>query len=181
MFSKLSKGYKIASPGAGVAVLSFFLPWFLVSCGGAEISLSGWDLVVGKSVRSDFMQSSFSGSPIVFVALLAGVSILALALLSARRGQLVKVLDGGAVCGLSSLALLIVLLVMAGLESQATEEGLMVAVDYQIGLWGVLFGYLASFVGGLLNLLSRATVTQAHSLPSPASLPSAHATNHDVF
>lgn len=164
LFSKLSKGYKIASPGAGVAVLSFFLPWFLVSCGGAEFSMSGWNLAAGMLVDDGFGSVEYvPGNPIFFIILMAGLTILALAYRSARRGRATRVLDGVGVAALSALALLFTLSAVVSLEQEAEMNGM--TVRAQFGLWGVLLGYLASFVGGLANLVQRRARPTA--LPAP--------------
>ena len=42
----LSNGHKVGSSGAGVAMLCFFLPWVMVSCGNQPIASFGGILLM---------------------------------------------------------------------------------------------------------------------------------------
>ena len=149
MLSRLSKGYKVASPGAGVAVLCFFLPWILVSCGGQGVTLSGWELAAGTTVGVGFSAQQVPGEPILFLVLLAGLGVLALAYFALQRGYLTK-LDGLGPIGLGALPLLVLFIQFSGTREQAAQQGFV--VEYQYGLWGVVLGYIATIVGGVMNM-----------------------------
>jgi len=146
----LSKGYRIAAPGASVAVLCFFLPWILVSCGGQQVaSFSGWQLAAGTTVGAGFGSQQVPGKPVLFLVLLTGLAILALAYFAWQRGRVTKV-DGGALIGLGGIPLLVLLMEFAGTQNNAAQQG--IQIEFQIGFWGVVLGYIAAIVGGVLDL-----------------------------
>lgn len=150
MLSRLSKGYKVSSSGAGVAVLCFFLPWIRVSCGGQSVAtLSGWELAAGTTVGAGFSAQQVPGEPILFLVLLAGLGVLALAYFSLQRGYLTK-LDGLGPIGLGVLALLVLFIQFSGARERAAQQGFV--VEYQYGFWGVVLGYIATIVGGVMNM-----------------------------
>jgi len=149
MLSKLSRGYKVSSSGAGLAVLCFFLPWIRVSCAGQSVTLSGWELAAGTTVRSGFGAQQVPGEPILFLVLLAGLGVLALAYFALQRGYLTE-LDGLGVIGLGALPLLVLFIQFSGTRAQAAQQGFV--VEYQYGLWGVILGYIAVIVGGVMNM-----------------------------
>lgn len=146
---RTSKGYKIGSSGAALAILCFFLPWVLVSCGPLEVKMSGWQLAVGTTIgESDFAQR-IPGKPVLFLVLLAGFGVLALAYLAYKRGTL-TLIDGYGPIGLGVLPLVILLVQFSGSKEQAAQQGLY--FEYQFGFWGVVVGYIAVIVGGIFNL-----------------------------
>lgn len=149
-YSALSKGHKVASPGAAVAVVCFFLPWILVSCGGQSVgSFSGWELAAGTTVRAGFSQQNVPGSPLLFLVLLAGLAALAVVYYAWKRGNATPT-DSYALIGLGALPLVILFLQFSQSQSQAAQLGM--KVDFQIGLWGVILGYIAVIVGGAIDL-----------------------------
>ena len=146
----LSNGHKVSSLGAGVAVLCFFLPWVMVSCGNQPIaSFSGWQLAAGTSVGSGFGASQLPGTPILFLALLAGAVVLALAYLALRRGRLTR-LDGFGPIGLGSLTLLVLFAQFNTMQGEMGQQGVTATTQY--GLWGTVLGYLAVVAGGIMNV-----------------------------
>lgn len=151
--AKLPKGHKVASPAATIAILCFFLPWILVSCSGQPIkSFSGWELAAGTSMAIGFGQAQeIPGNPILFLVLLAGLGVLALAYFALQRGAATK-LDGWGLIGLGALPLLVLLPQLGG-QNEAAQQG--IQIDYQYGLWGVILGYIAVIVGGVLNLKEK--------------------------
>jgi hypothetical protein len=149
MLSKLSRGYKVSSSGAGLAVLCFFLPWIRVSCAGQSVDLSGWQLAAGTTVGSGFGAQRVPGEPILFLVLLAGLGVLALAYFSLQRGYLTE-LDGLGVIGLGALPLLVLFIKFSGTHEQPPQLGFV--VEYRYGLWGVILGYIAVIVGGVMNM-----------------------------
>lgn len=169
---RLPKGHKVASPGAAIATIGFFLPWVLASCEGqAMASFSGWDLATGSTINLGFYAQQLPGQPAIFLILLAGLGALGLAYLALRRGAVRKLLDGLALAGLGGLALLIVLSQFSGAQEDAAREG--IALDYQLGFWAVVLGHLAVVIGGVMNLIGKgqslpvSEATQASASPPP--------------
>lgn len=158
MLARTSKGYKVASPGAVIAILCFFLPWLFVSCAGSVgTSLTGMDLAFGKQTElMAGMVQRVSGEPLVMLALFAAVAVLVLAGFAIRRGKLHPV-DGIGVIGLGVGAL--ILLVLEGLiqSSKMQQDGTaqFVQISPEIGLIGAVIGYLAIIAGGILNQLRK--------------------------
>jgi len=147
---KISKGYKVGSSGAALAILCFFMPWILVSCGGQSAKVSGWDLASGTVVGSGFAAQQIEGKPIVFLVLLAAIGVLALAYFAFKRGSLTPAMDGYGLIVLSAVPLLILFIQFSSAKDQAAQQG--IYIEYEIGLWGVVIGYIAAIVGGVLNL-----------------------------
>jgi len=142
MIEKSSKGHKVGSSGAALAILCFFLPWILFSCGGQTVKMSGMELASGNQ--------QVEGKPILFLVLLAGFGVLYLAYTAYKRGSLAPTPDGYGLIALGALPLLILFIQFSGASDQAAQQG--VYVEYQVGLWGVVIGYLAVIFGGYLNL-----------------------------
>lgn len=163
----LPKGHKVASPAAAIAMVCFFLPWVLVSCGNQPItSLSGWELAAGTTL--EWMGQKLSpipGRPLLFLVFLAGIGVLALGYLALRRGS-VRKLDGWGLIALGGLPLLALLTLLSGQNEavEALQEGSdmmakdLIKVDTQYGLWGVILGYIAVIAGGILNLRESRSV-----------------------
>lgn len=149
MIEKSSKGHKVGSSGASAAILFFFLPWVLASCGGQQIKLSGWKLAAGYTVNYGFSADRVSGKPILFLVLLAAISVLYIAYLALQRGHLTS-LDGYGLIGLGAFALFILLTQFSGMKNEAAQQG--VYVEYQLGLWVTVLGFIAVIVGGRMNL-----------------------------
>lgn len=150
MIQKSSKGHKVGSSGAALAILCFFMPWILVSCGGQTTKVNGWDLASGTVIGSGFSAQQIEGKPILFLVLLAALGVLALAYFAFKRGSLTPVMDGYGLIALGAVPLLILFILFSGAKDQAAQQG--VYLEYQIGLWGVVIGYIAAIAGGVLNL-----------------------------
>ena len=150
LLEKSSKGHKVSASGALVAILCFFLPWVLASCGGEIVKLNGWDLAAGTTVGQGFYTQPVEGTPSLFLVLLAAFGILYIAYSAFKRGALLPLTDGYILIGLGVLPLLILFFTFSGLKDQAAQQG--VFVEYQYGLRGVIIGYIASIAGGVLNL-----------------------------
>ncbi|MBV6396883.1 MAG: hypothetical protein HFACDABA_02485 [Anaerolineales bacterium] len=150
MIEKSSKGHKVGSSGAALAILCFFLPWIMVSCGGQTTKVSGWELAAGKTIGQGFYAQQMEGKPILFLALLAAFGVLYLAYAAFKRGSLVPTMDGYGLIALGGLPLLILLIQFSGAKDQAAQQG--IYLEYQVGLWGVVIGYIAAIAGGVLNL-----------------------------
>ena len=149
--SRSSKGFKVGSSGAALVILCFFLPWILVSCGGQTTRISGWDLATGAEIRSGFMSQPVESQPGLFLVLLAGLGVIALAYFAYKRCRLRKVTDGFGLIVLGAIPLAILLLNFVGAKEAAAKEGIYY-IDFQLGLWGTIIGFMIVIVGGVLNL-----------------------------
>jgi hypothetical protein len=147
------KGYKIASPGAIVVLVCFFLPWVFVSCYGQPIAqFSGYELASGPMIQGPFGGAeradptlSLFGVPIV------GAIVLTLAYMATKR-QHMQLLDKLGVVALGLLTLVAVVfsfLSNAEEVQQLANEGIL--IDFRIGFWGTLLGLVAVTVGGAFN------------------------------
>ena len=149
IIGKSSKGHKVGSAGAVLAILCFFMPWMLASCGGQVEKLSGWQLAAGTTIGQGYYPQKMDGRPILFLVLLAAIGVIVLAYLAYKRGTL-QTIDGYGLIGLGALPLVILLASFSGVKEQSAQQG--VLVEYQFGLWGVVLANLAVIVGGVLNL-----------------------------
>ncbi len=148
MFTKL-RGYRIAAPGAILALICFFLPWVLVSCGNQPPqSFTGWQLMTRTTVDSTTGAEKFAGNLFVGLLFLAALAVLALAFLAWRRGHLNR-LDSYGVLGLSALSLLYLFLQFGGKPAEGSTKEIL------YGLWGVVLGYIAILAGGIMNWVER--------------------------
>ena len=160
MFENLSRGHRIASPAATIAIVCFFFPWILVSCGNQPaLSLSGWQLAAGFTLNLGFYAERIPGEGILFVVLIAGLAVLAMTYLALRRRTATK-LESYSLVGLGALPLVVLLLELVG-RSDTIQVG--VTVKPQVGLWGLVLGYIAVIIGGVLNLAQPG----AQSVPPP--------------
>lgn len=150
MIEKSSKGHKVGSSGASLAILCFFLPWILVSCGGQTAKVNGWDLASGTVIGSGFGAQQIEGKPILFLVLLAAFGVLFLAYTAFKRGSLTPTMDGYGLIALGVVPLLILFISFSGAKDQAAQQG--IYIEYQVGLWGTVLGYIAAIAGGVLNL-----------------------------
>lgn len=150
MIEKSSKGHKVGSSGAALAILCFFMPWMLVSCGGQTAKISGWQLAAGTTIGSGFSAQQMEGKPILFLALLAAFGVIYLAYSAYKLGSLTPTMDGYGLIALGVLPLLILFISFSGVKDQAAQQG--VYVEFQFGLWGAVLGYIAAIAGGVLNL-----------------------------
>jgi hypothetical protein len=145
MLKKLSSGYKIASPGMGMAFVFFFLPWVLQSCGNEPMQqYSGLQLAIGNSAEGE----GYKGNIFVLLTLVALFVILYFAIQHNRSGTL-TVRDTYGVLATSVL----VLLILFQQFLTAPSEGVNRQVLY--GLWGYIVGWLLILIGGVANLVQR--------------------------
>jgi hypothetical protein len=145
MFKKLPTGYKIASPGLLAALVCFFMPWVLQSCGNqAPREYSGWQLAIGNGVEG----GKYTGNLLVLLSLVAILVLLIFVIQSAGRGSL-KVQDTYGVLLTSVLVLLIVF------QQFLTAPAKGVARELLYGLWGFIAGWLLVLIGGVVNIVER--------------------------
>ncbi|MCL0052359.1 hypothetical protein M1M92_02645 [Peptococcaceae bacterium] len=160
MLKKISKGYKVSSSGAILAIFCFFMPWFLVSCEGQLIAnMSGWELAAGTTVGKGYFVLEVPGEPVLFLVLLAGIAVFLLGYFAYKRGM-IKPLDGYGLIGLGVLPLLILFIYLFKFKEQVIEEGLQLECQFGswglvLGFWGVILGYIAVIIGGILNLIKK--------------------------
>lgn len=148
---RIPRGHKLSSPAAVVALLCFFLPWVFVSCGNQTVgSYAGSELAIGPTVRMGYTAQRIDGWPQLFIVPLAAIGAVALAFLACKRGRL-TVLDGIGLAGFGIAPLLVLLFTYIPVQGQAAREG--IRFDPQIGLWGVLLGFVCVIAGAALNHL----------------------------
>lgn len=144
----LSKGHKVGGSGAALAILCFFLPWILVSCGGEPVAkLSGWQLAAGTRI----MNERIPGEGILFLILLSAILVLGVVFMAKQRGQLTK-LDGFGLIGLGALPLLIILIKFSDMGGGLSGGGVGLDISLRLGFWGVIIGFIAVIIGGVINL-----------------------------
>jgi hypothetical protein len=145
MLKKFSTGYKIASPGMGMAFVFFFLPWVLQSCGNEPMQqYSGLQLAIGSSAEGE----GYKGNILVLLTLVALFVILFFAIQHGRSGSLTA-RDTYGVFGTSALVLLILFQQFLA----APTEGINREILY--GLWGYIVGWLLILIGGVVNLTKK--------------------------
>jgi len=161
----LPKGNRIIGPAAAIALVCFFLPWVLVSCGGQPMaSFSGWQLAAGGNIQTGFGTQPIEGSPVLFLVLLAAIGCLALVYFGYQR-QIVTRTGAYIATGLAGASLLILLAKFSGAQSQATQPG--VTVKLQYGLWGTVLANVAIIIGAVLDLREEGSQTGPNREESP--------------
>lgn len=145
MLKKLSSGYKIASPGMGMAFVFFFLPWVLQSCGNEPMQqYSGLQLAIGNSAEGE----GYKGNIAVLLTLIALFVILYFVIQYSRSGVLTA-RDTYGVLGTSVLVLLLLFQQFLTTPSEGVNRQVL------YGLWGYLVGWLLILIGGVVNLVQR--------------------------
>ena len=144
MFKKLPTGYKIASPGMLAALVCFFLPWVLQSCGNQPMRpYSGLQLAMGSGEAG-----KYTGNIFVLITLVALIVVIIFLIQAARRASL-KVQDTYGVVMTSVLVLLILF------QQFLTTPGKGVNREVLYGLWGYIAGWLLVLIGGVVNIVER--------------------------
>ena len=144
-------GHIISGSGALLAIISFFIPWLLISCSGQELArMSGWQLAVGLEGMQD--TGLDSGSPILLALLILAVVVLALVIVVLIRGRLGK-WEGIVIlaCGVIAAAILTIYL-LANQPSQSDMEFAAIEIKPMAGLFMSYISYVAIIVGGVLCL-----------------------------
>ena len=142
-------GHALAIPGAVLAIVSFFLPWYRFADGvKALATLNGLQVASGAKLTSEGA-TIFSGSFLSFLAPIAGIVILVLVFLAYRRGHVTEV-DGFAATSFGLLTLLILWLRFQSAQRAAADEG--VSIQLQIGILGVYLALTLLFAAGLLYI-----------------------------
>lgn len=145
MLQRLSSGYKITSSGLLVALICFFLPWVLQSCGNEPMrEYSGLQLAIGSGGEGE----GYKGNLFALLSLVAIFVILFFAIQYTARGVL-GTRDTYGVLGTSAL----VLLILFQQFLTAPSEGVNREVLY--GLWGFIVGWLLILIGSVVNLVER--------------------------
>jgi uncharacterized membrane protein len=145
VLQKSSKGHKIGSSGAGIAILLFFFPWLIASCQGQEVGrASGWQLASG-SVNSDV--DAFAA---LFLVLAAAIFVIVLAYLAYQRGGSLTQIDAYGPMAASVIAVLVMIVTTSTLSDQASQIG--IRIEYLFWYYLVYLCFIAVFYGGYLNL-----------------------------
>jgi hypothetical protein len=155
IFSRLSKGNRIISPAASVAIICFFLPWVLVSCDNRPVgTFSGWQLATGSApdVSSITMPSvPVESSPSLFLILLAAIGCLVVVFL-VYQGQMARRMGAYLAIGLSILSLLVMLFKFIQGQASAGDAPVPVALTPRLGAIGTVLAYIAIIIGASLDL-----------------------------
>jgi hypothetical protein len=144
MLKKLSTGYKIASPGLALALIFFFLPWVMQSCGNEPLQpYTGLQLALGSGEGD-----GYTGNLFVLLSLIAVFVILYFLIQSDRRGTLTT-RDTYGVLGTSVVVLLLLFQQFLTIPGQGVNRQVL------YGLWGYIVGWLLILIGGVVNLVQR--------------------------
>ncbi len=140
---KLSNGYKIASPGAILTLISIFLPWMTTTCGNLPPERqAGWQVAFRFQENADGV-FQFAGNVPILLAFLFAILVLYFAYAAAQRGTLLT-RDRWPLIVVAVLVLLLLFL-QYGRPNEDIER------EFHIGFWLFSVGYLLIGVGGLLN------------------------------
>lgn len=147
---KLSRGYKIISPGLLLALIFFFMPWVLTSCGDEPMQeYSGWELAVGTNAKD-----GYNGNLMVMLSL-AAVMLIIIFMISFIRRQRLAFGDSYGVL----ITSVVVLLLMFQQFLTTPAEGINREILY--GFWGFLLGWIIILMGGVVNLVDRPSMNDA--------------------
>jgi len=143
---------KVTTGLIGLCVLLFLLPWVEASCGGEKIvTLSGFDLAVGKKLDTDHSDENFGRAaeqtvrePIVTIVLFTTILafILCFLIKNAKTLRTLTIFLG--ICGF-----ILILIFKFSFDHQAAkvaakaakESGLTIQFKYLVGYWLALFIY----------------------------------------
>jgi len=157
---------RLATIGAVMVLICFFLPWLMVSCSLSPsdgIEMSGYDMVTMTSDANNlansfspyyYGQTSYGESAALFVILVLAIPICAgLSLFfvykPSRAGVIVFTI-------FAILALLFFSLMVSDLKSSAIQDG--VVLSFRIGFWGTWIGLgLLIYGGSQLPHVSRSS------------------------
>ncbi len=152
MLKKLSTGYKIASPGLLVALVCFFLPWVLQSCGNEPMrQYSGWQLAIGSGAEGD----GYTGNLFILLSLVA-VFVLSIFVIRSTRHASLTARDTYGVLVTSVVVLFFLF------QQFLTNPAKGLNRELLYGLWGFIIGWLLILIGGVVN-----TVEQHNSNKKP--------------
>jgi hypothetical protein len=145
MFKRLSTGYKLASPGLILALICFFLPWVMQSCGDQPLQeYTGLQLAIGNGGGDN----GYNGNPFVLLTLIAIFVVLFFAIRYTRHGSL-GIRDTWGVLITSLLTLLFLF------QQYLTTPDEGVNREVLPGLWGYVAGWLFVLIGGVVNTVER--------------------------
>jgi len=150
MSFRLSKGFRVALPGAGLAAVGFFLPLTTLSGGDWSTMLSGWEFASGLRVLGETV---VPGRSPLFLVLFANLGVFTLAGFAWQRGHATRLWDGAALIGVALVAL-VALLASGGDVSTPGLYGpeTLYPIETLPGFWSILLGDVVVIVGGVMNL-----------------------------
>jgi hypothetical protein len=147
----------ITSGGGLLMVVGFFLPWVSAACDPRALGLSaaqasnlpvfrfsGYDLAIGPKVQTVFGTQQIAATPALWVALVAGIAILGIALFIRNRK----------LAGIAALAAALVSLIplLNSWQSWDSQRNALTRISPEVGLWVSLLGIAGAAVGGILGL-----------------------------
>src|SRR5574341_1103909 len=156
----------ISGLGAVGALVCFFLPWMMVSCGDQVRTPTGWQVAVGGTVETSTGPQDFNGHIFAFLAFVAAVVILLMALVGGAMGPSKRRL------GIAIAIAIIFLSACSGisllgffLKNQTDLTGdVDVIVEYKPAFLGTALGYILALISSMIGL---ATLRPP---PKPASI-----------
>jgi hypothetical protein len=140
----MNRIFRKISPAALILTLiCFFLPFVTFSCDGTRMTFSGIQLVTGVTIQQPQMfgapkNQRVDPEPLAILAFLAAAGGLGLSFLKGKKGP-------GASAVLSALAVIFLLALKSGIDSDALRQGQgMVEVHYETGFYLSLVLLLAA-------------------------------------
>jgi hypothetical protein len=151
-------GTPVIGGAAGVALICFFMPWVTVSCNKQPLAtLSGWQIATGWSMGATggagagAQPQAQSGDTILLLVLLGALACLAVAGITFANILAPKI--GGIIAAaIAVVALIIILNKSMGNQASSSQQGMVIAIEWQWGYFLTILAYLGVVVGGLLNI-----------------------------
>ncbi len=134
---------KWASIGASIAILCFFMPWAMASCGGMSVQVSGWQVSTGNYLEG-YQPQAYPGFFLILVFALLGF----VSLMGNRTGAIVAVASG--IAGLIGM-----IIFSSGLNNEANAN--YITVSLMVGYYGEWLGFLTMAGLGIYSLTQGAS------------------------
>jgi hypothetical protein len=158
---------------SGLTLLAFALPFLTISCGGAEMTLSGLDLSFGRSLEGSAAMGSagganaIGGQPAAFAALVCAAIALLASLPSSRSAILRLARLASSLAG----AILLLLLRFGATSDIPDQMRAMITVSYASGYWIALLGFATSFLMARAELPNASPAVVGEFSPSDRQQP----------
>lgn len=123
---------------SGLTLLAFALPFLTISCGGAELSLSGLDLATGTTIAEKHLDSV----PAALVALACAVITVIAVIKSSVARPRTSLREVSSLMG--AVMLVVLRFSLAGYFPKEARG--MLQVSYEEGYWFAMTGFILSFV-----------------------------------
>ena len=169
IITKSSKGHKVGSSGATLAILCFFMPWILVSCsldvnnqaGGIEVS--GYEIASGDYKFTENLnqlgtlfggnpyQTSNTESAYPLLAVIPLLGAMGLISLNGRiSGSIVAILSG--LLGIGGMAIFSLVAVAYG---EKLNQEMLLQLHFRGGFWGTWFGFIWLVIVAIMTVRQR--------------------------